>query len=304
MNRKIILITGATAGIGRITALHLARAGHHVIASGRAQSALDELRAEAAQESLRLDVVQLDVTRADSIASCATAVAQLTDGAGPDVVVNNAGYGTAAPVSEMSDADVRAQYETNVFGLLSVIRAFLPAMQARRSGRIINISSIGGKVTLPFFGPYNSTKYAVESLSDAMRVELKPFGIQVVLVEPGAIRTNFSSRSLKEAEAYHVESSPYAPALAAFRKMLDQVDRTSPGPLVVARAIQRAVEARRPRARYVAPFVGRLMLLTAAILPTWLIDWMFSRVMGLTQKKLGKPTSTETVRAERTESAA
>src|SRR4051812_9899071 len=194
MSKQTILITGATAGIGRDTALHLTRAGHHVIASGRSVDALNELRREAAgiAQGGRLDTVRLDVTDAASIAAAVAECDRLTAGHGVDVLVNNAGFGIAVPVAEISDDDLRAQFDTNVFGLVAMVRAFVPQMRARGRGRIVNVSSIGGKITLPFFGGYNSTKHAVESLSDAMRVELKPFGIQVSIVEPGAIRTNFA----------------------------------------------------------------------------------------------------------------
>nr|MBA3542080.1 SDR family NAD(P)-dependent oxidoreductase [Deltaproteobacteria bacterium] len=149
---QIILITGATAGIGRTTALHLAQLGHHVIATGRKVDELVKLRAEGAGS--KLDTVTLDVTSAGSIVAAVEEVARLTGGYGIDVLVNNAGYGALGPTSEITDAEMRSQYETNVFGLMSVTRAFLPRMQQRRAGRIINISSVGGRITLPYFGVY------------------------------------------------------------------------------------------------------------------------------------------------------
>ncbi len=157
---KIVLVTGATAGIGRTTALLLARQGHHVIASGRKAAELMTLKGEAA--GLRLDTLMLDVTSAPSIAAAVTEVDRLPDGHGVEVLVNNAGYGMLGPTAEISDAEMRRQYDTNVFGLMNVTRAFLPRMRDRRSGRIINVSSVGGRITLPFFGVYNSTKYAVQ----------------------------------------------------------------------------------------------------------------------------------------------
>src|SRR5215831_14526588 len=172
-NSKTVFITGATAGIGRTTALHLTAQGHHVIASGRKRAELDKLEAEGRGLAGVLDVVSLDVTQPASIAAAVEAVARLTDDRGPDVLINNAGFGVLGPTSEISDAEMRRQYETNVFGLMNVTRAFLPAMRARRAGRIINVSSMGGRITLPYFGVYNSTKYAVESLSDALRYELR-----------------------------------------------------------------------------------------------------------------------------------
>ncbi len=282
---QTLLITGATAGIGRRAALHLAARGLHVIATGRNQAALAELAREA-PAGARLDTLALDVTDPASIGAAVAAVDRLTAGRGLDVLVNNAGFGVAAAVEQTTDADVRAQFETNVFGLLAMVRAFAPAMRARGRGRIINVSSVGGRVTLPFYGVYNSTKYAVESLSDALRLELKPFGIDVVLVEPGAIRTNFAGRSLVDAGAYGDARSPYAAAYARYVELVRRTDAGAPGPEVIARALHRAATARRPRARYVAPFVNRLVLLMLALLPTRLVDWSMRQIVGLTPRRL------------------
>src|SRR4051794_39927695 len=153
---KTILITGATAGIGRHAALELVRQGHHVIATGRREAALATLKDEAAplasKSGGRLDVLKLDVTDAASVGSAVLEVDALTDSRGLDVLVNNAGYGQMGPVEEVTDADLRRQYDTNVFGLMSVTRAFLPRMRARGEGRIVNVGSIGGGAALPPVG--------------------------------------------------------------------------------------------------------------------------------------------------------
>ncbi len=282
---QTILITGATAGIGRQAALHLARRGHRVIATGRNLEALAALKTEAG--AARLENLQLDITDAASIAQAVDEVDRLTGGDGVDVLVNNAGYGIAVPVAEISEADLRAQYETNVFGLVAMVRAFVPQMQRRRRGRIVNVSSTGGKMTVPFLGVYNSTKHAVESLSDALRCELKPFRIDVAVIEPGAIRTNFVQRSIAEQAPYRKSGSPYAAAYQIYIELARRAEKMAPGPQVVARAIERAATVRRPRPRYVVPFFGGwVMLQLVRILPTPLVDWMFGRVLGLTRKKL------------------
>jgi NAD(P)-dependent dehydrogenase (short-subunit alcohol dehydrogenase family) len=290
MNKQTILITGATAGIGRQTALHLLRRGHHVIATGRGLEALVELEHEAFSAPTgggQLSTIRLDVTDGDSIKHALNEVGRLTAGRGIDVLVNNAGFGMAVPTSEISDADLRAQYETNVFGLMAMVHAFLPQMRARGKGRIINVSSVGGRITFPFYGTYNSTKYAVESLSDALRCELKPFGIEVVIVEPGMIRTKFLERSNGAISSYQRPESPYSQAYNVYQRLAARMDRFAPGPQVVARAIERGATARRPRARYIVPFVGgRLQLALVRVLPTRFLDWVFARVLGLTSKKL------------------
>jgi short-subunit dehydrogenase len=282
---KTILITGATAGIGRTTALHLAGLSHHVIASGRKPTELARLAAEARGLAGKLDVVPLDVTQPASIAAAVVEVDRLTGERGLDALINNAGFGVLGPTSEISDAEMRRQYDTNVFGLMNVTRAFLPAMRARRAGRIINVSSLGGRVTLPYFGVYNSTKYAVESLSDALRYELQPFGIAVVLIEPGVIRTQFEATAVAGISGF--TATPYGRALAHYERMSKAADRFAANPIVVARAIARAVEARRPAARYVTPRLNSAAVWLSAILPTSVWDWAMRRVGYLTPAGLG-----------------
>lgn len=283
MKQQTILITGATAGIGRVTALHLARLGHRVIATGRRTAELARLKAEAAD--LALDTLALDVTSAASIAAAVAEVDRLTGGRGLDVLVNNAGFGVLGPASEASDAELRRQFDTNLFGLMSVTRAFLPAMRARRAGRIINVSSMGGRVTLPYFGGYNATKYALESLSDALRYELRAFGVDVVLIEPGVIRTDFEATATANLAA--LAATPYAPTVARYEQLSRLADRFASEPIVIAKAIARAVTARRPAARYVAPWTTNFVLWASALLPRRVWDWMVRRVAGLDARSLG-----------------
>ena len=280
---KIVLITGATAGIGRTTALYLAKQGFRVIASGRKLPELASLRDEAA--GLRLDTIVLDVTSAPSIAAAVAAVDKLSDGHGIDVLVNNAGFGVLGPTAEIDDAEMRRQYDTNVFGLMAVTRAFLPKMMERRSGRIINVSSVGGRMTLPYFGVYNSTKYAVESLSDALRYELRPFGVDVALIEPGVIRTNFESTAVSNLGG--MKGGAYAGALAKYEEMSKSADRFASNPIVIAKAISRAVRARRAAARYVAPWSTNLVLFMRAAFPTFVWDWAMRKLGYLNEKTLG-----------------
>ncbi len=280
--KQTILVTGATSGIGRHAALYLAARGHRVFASGRNDKALAALR--ATPEGAAVETVQLDVTDGASIARAQQLIDARTGGHGIDVLVNNAGFGILGPTELITDADMRAQYETNVFGLMAVTRAFLPAMRARRSGRIINVSSLGGRHTLPFFGVYNSTKYAVESLSDALRIELGPFGVDVALIEPGAIETEFTPRSLDGAAKYRRADSPYAPVLGAYERMEKMAKQTQVGPIAVSRAIARATEARRPRARYVAPRFAGIFVALMRLVPTRWADQTARLLLGFTRK--------------------
>jgi NAD(P)-dependent dehydrogenase (short-subunit alcohol dehydrogenase family) len=288
MKPLTILITGATSGIGRHAALHLAKLGHRVFATGRNAKVLAEIKAVAPAS---LETLTLDVTSAESIAAAVATVSERTGGMGVDVLVNNAGFGILGPTEMISDADMRAQYDTNVFGLMNVTRALLPAMHARGSGRIINISSLGGLVTLPLFGVYNSTKYAVESLSDGLRMELAPFGIQVSLVEPGYIDTGFTDRSMLELSRYQTPDSPYAPVLARADQMRKASDRIAVGPECISKAIERAATSRRPAARYMAPFRATLGVAFMRWIPTPWLDAVMRLAIGLTRRRLARAVS-------------
>ena len=186
-----VLVTGATDGLGRATAIFLAKQGYHVFAAGRNAQKRASLEAEAKKENLPIETLEMDVT---DDASVDRAVAEIERSAGPvEILVNNAGIAIAAVMEEISLADLHKQFETNVFGLVRVSQRVLPSMRERGRGRIINMSSVAGKVSSPLFGPYAGSKHAVEAISDAMRIELIPFGVQVVLIEPGYIPSNMES---------------------------------------------------------------------------------------------------------------
>jgi len=287
MQPRILLITGATSGIGRHAALHLSRRGHRVIATGRNERALAELAAEAGAQGHVLTTLRLDVTDAASIEAAKRAVDEVTGGYGVDVLVNNAGYGALGPTELISDADMRAQYETNVFGLMAMTRAFVPAMRQRGHGRVVNVSSLGGRYTLPLFGVYNSTKYAIESLSDALRMELRPFGVRVSLIEPGVIHTGFTDRSMVEVSKYQDSTSPYAGVLARVDELRKMTDMTAVGPACISRAIERAATSRWSSARYVAPRRAQLMVGFLRALPTAWADFVMRQMTGLTARRLG-----------------
>ncbi|MFO0550708.1 MAG: SDR family oxidoreductase [Polyangiaceae bacterium] len=285
MEKRIVLVTGATSGIGRHAALELARAGHRVFATGRQREALASLEKEAAGlPGTPLETLVLDVSKPESVEEARRTIEAKTGGHGVDAVVNNAGYGVVGPVEEIDTAAMMKQYETNVFGLLRVTKAFLPKMRERGFGRVVNVSSIGGRITFPMMGMYNSTKYAVESLSDAMRVELAPFGIGVSLIEPGSIKTEFADVAVSTLEKR--EGSPYEAAIAQADQMRAKFDSMAVGPAVVTRAIQKAIESRRPRARYVAPGYAVSTIWLMKLLPTRWVDALMGRMSGLTRKNL------------------
>jgi NAD(P)-dependent dehydrogenase (short-subunit alcohol dehydrogenase family) len=273
-----ILITGATSGIGRAAALRLARAGHLVLAGGRRPDALAALAAEARG---RLEPVALDVTDPASVAAVRALVERRTGGRGLDVLVNNAGYALPGPLEALAERDLRQLFDTNVFGLLAVTRAFVPAMRERGQGRVVNVGSIMGRVAMPLLGAYNATKHAVAAMTETLRMELAPFGITVVLVEPGPVRTGFASRALAGLAPYRDPASPYATALAGTEAAWARVYRFAPGPAPAGRAIVRAATTARPAARYVVPARNRLVVAALVALPTSAADATKRRIMGL-----------------------
>jgi short-subunit dehydrogenase len=277
---RTVLVTGASAGIGRFVALDLAESGHHVFAAGRNEKALDVLRAEAASAGLKVETLVMDVTSGESVAAAHAAILSSTNGYGVDVVINNAGYGQSGALLELTDETLRRQFDTNVFGLMAVTRAFAGEMLARGRGWIVNVSSIGGRVTFPFFGAYHASKYALEALSDALRAELGPLGVRVAVVEPGPIQSQFSERAFGSLPKGTLRS-PYAATYAQANAIRTTTDRASFGPGHVAAAVRRAIGSRWPRARYVAPWFLAIPLALLPFIPTRLLDAIFRRVFGL-----------------------
>lgn len=253
-----VLISGCSSGIGAATAAALVRDGHTVYATARQTKTLSDL------EALGCRPLALDVT---SESSMMTAVKTVEDEHGHvGTLINNAGYGEYGPIEEADLELVRTMFETNVFGLARLTQLVLPAMRRSRGGRIVNIGSMGGRITFPVGGFYHATKYAVEAISDALRVEVKPFGIDVVLVEPGLVRTNFESRvseSLEVGTPSHGADTAYGDLLAANDKNTTSGyanDFMATGPESVAEVIVKAIDSSRPRSRYVVTPAAKFMI--------------------------------------------
>ncbi len=253
-----ILISGCSSGIGAATAAALATAGHTVYATARKVETLSDL------EALGCRTLPLDVTSEDSMVAAVKAVEAEHGQVG--TLINNAGFGEYGPIEESDLERVRAMFETNVFGLARLTQLVLPRMRRARSGRIVNVGSMGGRLTFPVGGFYHATKYAVEAISDVLRVEVKPFGIDVVLVEPGLIRTNFESRvnqGLEVGAARDDTVTAYADLLAASEKTTTGSyanNFMAAGPDKVASVIVKAVQSSRPRARYVVTPAAKAMI--------------------------------------------
>jgi NAD(P)-dependent dehydrogenase (short-subunit alcohol dehydrogenase family) len=280
--QTIALVTGGTDGLGRALALLLASEGYRVFAAARNAQKRAALEQLAEEKGLALDTLELDVT---SDASADRAIAEIERRAGPvDILVNNAGVAIAAVMEEISLDDLRKQFETNVFSIVRMAQRVLPAMRARRRGRIINMSSIAGRTSNPLMGPYSGSKHAVEAISDAMRMELAPYGIQVVMIEPGFIPTNINQASAEASSRYtaNAATSPYAPVYLGFFQLWRKVTSGAKStPEDCAQVILRAIRAPAPKARYL---VTREAKITAAM--RWLLsdrqlDRVTLKMMGL-----------------------
>ena len=243
----VVLITGCSTGFGRLAALRFGAAGYRVVASMRRpdSAAGSSLREEAERRGFSLTTPALDVTDDASVDAAVSALLTATGGQ-IDVLVNNAGYFFSGPVEETTPDALRGQLETNLVGVLRLCRAVLPAMRARRAGTIINVSSISGLVVVPVVGAYHASKFGLEALSEALRYEVRPFGVKVVLVEPGPYRTALYDNEQRP-PASEV-ASPYAPLVRAYQREVGRLRRGDPAD--VAEAIFRAATARNPRLRW------------------------------------------------------
>jgi NAD(P)-dependent dehydrogenase (short-subunit alcohol dehydrogenase family) len=260
-----VLITGCSSGIGRATALRLAKAGHVVYATARRKASIADLEASGCK------LLELDVNDEGSMAAAVGHVEAAHGAVG--VLINNAGYSQSGAVEAVPLARVRAQFETNVFGPVRLTQLVLPAMRRARRGRIVNLSSMGGRLVFPGGGYYHATKYALEAISDALRFEVRGFGIDVVLVEPGLIRTSFSEAALA---AMGPPAGAGAGPYEAFHEAVARATKESyeKGPLAklggdadaVAKVIERAIAARRPKTRYTVTPSAKLLLAQRALL--------------------------------------
>lgn len=273
MSERAALITGASSGIGAATALWFAARGWRVWGTARDPGRVsEELR-----RSVRF--LAMDVTDDGSVSS---GVAQVLAEAGHlDLLVNNAGMGIFGPIEEVPADLVREQFEVNLFGLLRVTRAVVPHMRERRSGRIINLSSLAGLLTIPYQSHYSATKAAVETFTEGLRQELRPFGIGVASVLPGDIRTRFNDETRIPASLWR-EDSPYLPSLKVCWETIDKNLRQAPPPEEVARVVWRAATDRRPKARYTAgDLFSRQVPWLVRLLPAGVKESLVRRFYGI-----------------------
>ena len=270
----VVIITGCSSGIGQATATLLAERGWYVFATARQLEAVSGLAGD------RITPLPLDVTDEESMTA---AVEQTLAQAGRiDALVNNAGYTEVGPLEEATADEIRRQFETNTFGPLRLAQLVLPTMRAQGSGRIVNVSTMGGRVAIPFIGLYNASKFALEAMSDALRMETRPFGVHVIVIEPGSVRTNFNEAAYERARRFATDtSSPYHRYFEPLNRFIKQSEGFSSPPERVAKVIYRALTARRPRARYAATPDARIMLAIMTRLSDRMRDAVWGRLLGL-----------------------
>ncbi|MBL7478916.1 SDR family NAD(P)-dependent oxidoreductase [Legionella bononiensis] len=280
MPGKIIFITGCSSGIGYDAVFALNKRGHRVIASCRKSTDVNKLIAAG------IETLLMDVSDSSSITSACSELFKLTSGR-IDVLINNAGYGQAGALEDISRTVIRQQFETNVFGLLELTNLIVPVMRKQGSGRIINISSILGIISMPMRGAYNASKYAVEGLSDTLRLELQSSGIDVISIEPGPIDSRFRDNAV-DLSLQHINQNnsffkkQYEVMLTSYKQ--NKADSVfTKKPVAVINKLIHAIEAKRPKAKYPVTFPAYLFIFLKRILSTRLLDKI---ILKLSKKEL------------------
>ncbi len=248
-NQKVAVVTGSSTGIGYETSLILARNGFLTYATMRNLNKSENIKSIATKENLPIHIKQLDVTDDTSVKNAVEAISSETGRI--DILVNNAGYGLNGAFEDLAMDEIKAQYETNLFGLIRTTQAVLPIMRRQKSGTIINISSGAGRFGFPGSSAYVSTKFAVEGLSESMSYELEPFGIKVVLVEPGVIKTNFVDGMII-AKKSQDPKSPYSQIIQKMATGFEEMMKNGSSPNLVAKVVLNAVTNENPNLRYLA----------------------------------------------------
>lgn len=250
---RVALVTGASSGIGEATALRLASMGIATYAAARRVDRMKHLTGKG------IHVLPLDVTDAASIEACVAAIEAAHGGI--DILVNNAGYGSYGAIEEVPLAEARRQIEVNLFGLAALTQRAIPHMRERRWGKILNVTSIGGLQASPYGGWYHASKFAVEGLSSSLRQELEPFGVDVILIRPGAIKTEWGGIAA-ESMLKVSGNGPYAPAVRALYDLFTgpRLGELAGDPAVIADVVERAITAHRPKTGYIAPRAARIMV--------------------------------------------
>ncbi|MGH9940818.1 MAG: SDR family NAD(P)-dependent oxidoreductase [Pyrinomonadaceae bacterium] len=279
LDGQVIIVTGASAGIGEATARRLAGAGALVVLVARRAERLEHLSGEIERAGGRAVAVAADVTSAEDRARLVAEALKVSGRI--DALVNNAGFGQRGPIELVPVENIRQNFELNLFSLIALTQLVIPLMRARGAGRIVNVGSVAGRVARPLSSVYDATKHALEAVSDGLRGELAPFGVQVVLIEPGFILTEFRQVANDVSRAVTEDAGPYAPFLAAFEAGYERSRRYAGRPDDIARLIERALIAERPHARYAGPLHARVAIALKRFLPERLFEYVLNRQSGV-----------------------
>jgi NAD(P)-dependent dehydrogenase (short-subunit alcohol dehydrogenase family) len=263
--KKIVLITGASSGMGKETALLLAQNGYIVYGAARRVDKMSGL------QQAGITTLAMDVTNEESMVD---GINQIIAKEGKiDILINNAGFGSYGAVEDVAITDARYQLEVNLFGAARLIQLVLPYMRQQCWGKIVNISSIGGKIATPFGGWYHASKFALEGLSDSMRNEVRPFGIDIILIEPGGIKTEWGSIAFDNL-IKNSSNSAYKEPVTKFANSFKDVNDKTPEPIIIARLIKKSIEAAKPKARYSAGYMAKPALIGRKLLSDRIFDKM------------------------------
>lgn len=258
---KTVLVTGASSGIGKATAIHLAQNGYYVYGAARRLNRLQELKA------FGIVPIFLDVTKEESIAACVATIGNV------DVLINSAGLGSYGALEDVPIAEAKNQMEINLFGVARLIQLVLPQMRKNRYGKIVNISSVGGKVGLPMGSWYHASKFALEGMSDCLRNEVRQFGIDVIVVEPGGIQSEMMAIGAENLQRVS-KNSVYSNLATGIQKMYAKMEKNAAEANVVARLIKKGIEAQHPKTRYIGGTMAKPMLFMRKLLSDKLFDKM------------------------------
>lgn len=273
MTTKVAVITGASSGIGKATVKEFLKLRYTVYAASRRLEAMEDIKAAGAK------VLYLDLTDSDSIKNCISTV--LSESGRLDVLVNNAGYGSYGAVEDVPIEEARRQFEVNLFGAAEMIQQVLPQMRKQRCGKIVNVSSIGGKIWSLLGAWYQATKFALEGFSDCLRNELRPLGIDVILIEPGAVKTDWSTTAVENLQKFSSESAYHKLAKIA-AEFYPEIEKNSGAePDVIAKTIIKSISASRPKARYVAPDSVKIILFLRWLLSDSAFDKLMSKMFRI-----------------------
>ena len=288
MEDRVAIVTGCSSGIGEATAIAFARAGYRVFAGVRSPAAMARVADTA--RGVRLRPIALDVTDRTQVREAARTA--LEEAGHVDVLVNNAGYALVGAISDLTDDLLRRQFDTNLFGHLALTREVVPAMRERRRGVIVNVSSLAGRVSVPLMGAYCATKFALEAMTMALRLELRPWNVHACLIEPGPVRTRFEQKAIEASrEVLENPASAYADAYALTRQYFAHPMYGAASPEQVARTILRAASARRPRVRYTVRLRDAVVAAFSRFAYTRLGEPAMMRIMGLDGIRVSPPSA-------------